>query len=487
MALWQEFCGGFYQALSPVIGADTAINLYTETREVPGSPKQVTMYGTPGLIGRLTFPTTGMRGQFSQDGQNWAVVGTALYEYYTASWTYVWRGFIPNDGKPVSFASNGAGGDQLGVCGGGQINVLDLTTNVVTTAVLPFSNPVTITFIDGYLLANELNTPIVWFSALEDMLTWDALDFFTRSNTSDNIVAVGVSRDRVWAWGTKTTTLFYDSGDVDTPFLPYPGTTFQVGLASPWLVAGFSDQWFWVGQSAKGQRTVVTASEPNAQPISTPPIALFLGNCTTLDDAWTVLYEQDEHLFFAITCPSSPESVQTYCYDVRESLWHARADWDAVAGDWLKWRVAGSAAIDGLIVVGDADSGTLYELDLETYDNDGDLLVAERTAPYLSAENQAFFVDQCQIGTQAGVGLSSGQGSDPVATLEISRNGARTWVSAGTAPLGMQGQYETRTKWGRLGRFVAGLAVFRVRISDPVKRVIGPGAWLRITPGTGQL
>jgi len=486
MPAFDAFVGGTYQALSPIIAAETAVNVFAESRTVGGSAKQSTLYGTPGLLADGTVPQTGARGFFEQDGRGWFVVGSELYER-TAPGIYVGRGYVGDDGLPVSFVSNGKGGDQLGIASAGQIYVLNLNTNVLTAAVLPFAGVVMLAFIDGYTLALQADSPIVWYSALENMLSWDSLDFFARSGTSDNLVGIAVSKDRVWCLGSKTTTLFYNSGDTDTPFLPYPGTVMQVGLVSPWLLGVYADRLVWVSTSSKGVRRVVMAMDAQAEPVSTPPIDLFLGNCTTLDDAELLIYEQDSHVFVCITCPSSPDAIKTYCFDLKENLWHSRAGWDSALGVYTRWRARGSMSQNGQIIVGDYNTGTIYRLDLDTYTDNGAVLRRERACPYLSKDNQWIFVDAFELGIQAGSGLSSGQGVNPVANLEISRDGAQTWVNAGARPLGAMGRYLDRCIWNRLGRSRADRMVFRVSQTDPVKCVWGPTVWVRFTLGTGQL
>ncbi len=485
MAIWEAFCGGTYQALSPVIAADQAVNVYLETRDVGGSAKQSTLYGTPGLKPFLTVAGAGCRGWWSQDDLTVVVVGSLLYRIAGGAASAI--GTIPDDGNPVSFASNGRGGDQLGIVGGGLLHVLDLVTLALTAVTLPFAGPVMIVFQDGYGLINQVDTPTVWFSALEDLTTWDALDFFARSGTSDNLVGLAATHDRIWAFGSKTTTPFYDSGDADTPFLPYQGAVIQAGLVSPWLLGVYSDQLFWVTETTHGQRRVVTSTDGTPQQISTPPIDRFLASCSTLDDAELLLYAQEGHPFVAVTAPSSSEEIQTYAYDAREQLWHARAGWDDTLGVYTRWRARGSASVGPEVYVGDYDTGDLYTLDLDTYTDNGTMIRRERTAPYLDAENQWLFLDQFELGMQPGVGLSTGQGSAPVVELQISRDGARTWVSAGLAGLGAIGAYTARAIWRRLGRTRGDRLVVRVIQTDPVKCVFGPGAWVSVTPGTSQL
>lgn len=493
-SVWEAFCGGMYQALAPVLAADQAVNLYTETRQIPGSTKQLFMFGTPGMKLFTSVATSGNRGWFSQDGRTFTVVGNTLYEVNVEAVTTTSRGTITDDGLPVSFASNGAGGNQLGIVGGGELKVLTLTTNVLSAAIsLPFSNPVMITFLDGYGLINERDTPIVWFSALEALQTWDALDFFTRSNTSDHIVGIGVSKDRVACLGSKTTTWYYDSGDADTPFVPYPGTTIQTGLLHPALLGTYNDELFFVAQSERGQTRVARLLDTAVQTISTPPIDLFLANATTLSDAELLIYYQAGHAFVTVTAPSADQDLKSACYDITEGLWHFRAGWNTTTGRYTRWPARGSSVEGRQVFVGDYANGNLYTLDLETYADDltsttTQILRAERTAPYASSIPQWLFINAIQLLAQAGVGLSgSGQGSNPMVQLAISRDGAQTWVNCGLRGLGRLGQYTARTIWRQLGRVRADLLVIRIIITDPVQRAFGPGLWLDVEPGSNQL
>lgn len=489
MALLKAFIGGFYQTRSPYAGIDKAVNIYTERRVVDGSPVDEWIYGTPGQKLNATLPTGPCRGWFSQDGQTWVVGGAVLYEQ-TASATYTALGTIPNDGYPVTFASNGDGGSQLAVCGGGQVNVLDLLTDTLTTAVLPFSNPVMIVFQDGYGLVNERDTPKTWFCALEDFTTWDALDFFARSVTSDDTIAQAVTRDRLFVIGSKTTTQYYDSGDADNPWQPYPGTTMQVGAVNWPCVTVFNDVVRMLAISPKGEpRVIQFRADAAVQVLSTPPIVDFLSACTTLADAEAIVYEQNRHAFYVITCPSSPDEIQTYHCDLTEqNTWAARAGFNTTTGGYTRWRARGLTATNQNVYVGDYLTGDVYTLDLDTYADNGVTIRRERIAPLLSGEPQWLYVHQAQLLAQVGVGLATGntEDTDPQVELLISRDAAQTWVSAGAAPLGKLGEYACRTIWHNLGRFRADLAAFRIIQTAKVRCAWGSLA-LTTEQGTGQL
>ena len=87
-----------------------------------------------------------------------------------------------------------------------------------------------------------------------------------------------------------------------------------------------------------------------------------------------------------------------------------------------------------------------------------------------------------ELDIESGVGLTSGQGSDPQVMLDWSDDGGfkfgplQPWRSAGKI-----GRYKARLRWRRMGRFRE--RVLRVQISDPVKRAI-IAAHAELKPGT---
>ena len=131
-------------------------------------------------------------------------------------------------------------------------------------------------------------------------------------------------------------------------------------------------------------------------------------------------------------------------------------------------------------VVGARTSGVICTLDLDTDDDDGAILRAVRRAPYAGSDNVWAFVAAFELGVEPGSGLNLGQGTRPTIELHVSKDGAKTWFSAGTAPLGPMGGYDDRTFWTRIGRARLDRLVFETVITDPVKRVLGPGAWLTL-------
>jgi hypothetical protein len=84
-----------------------------------------------------------------------------------------------------------------------------------------------------------------------------------------------------------------------------------------------------------------------------------------------------------------------------------------------------------------------------------------------------FFISRLTIDFQTGVGLVSGQGSNPMVSLSISKDNGNTWGNELWTSIGAAGGYLARAFWTRLGSGRDWL--FKFRITDAVKVVITGG------------
>jgi hypothetical protein len=124
----------------------------------------------------------------------------------------------------------------------------------------------------------------------------------------------------------------------------------------------------------------------------------------------------------------------------------------------------------GRQLVGSRIDGKIYHMSLDFYSDDDTPLRAVRVYTHLIDELKPIRYNMLKIGFETGVGLQSGQGSNPQASLRISRDGARTWSNYYTTSIGAVGQYKNQVEFRRLG--IASQMTFEVSISDPVKRAI---------------
>jgi hypothetical protein len=103
-----------------------------------------------------------------------------------------------------------------------------------------------------------------------------------------------------------------------------------------------------------------------------------------------------------------------------------------------------------------------------------------RRAPHLSKENTRLFYSQFQLDLEPGLGLVTGQGSDPLIMLRWSDDGGHTWSNIRTVSAGKMGKFGHRAIWRRLGQ--GRDRIFEVTVSDPIRWNL-IAAWLMMEGG----
>jgi hypothetical protein len=130
--------------------------------------------------------------------------------------------------------------------------------------------------------------------------------------------------------------------------------------------------------------------------------------------------------------------------------------------------------------VGDRDNQNIYELSLDVYTDNGQVVRRVRTGPHIHSDRKRLYFKEIEIDIERGVGLDGivdsginpegSLGKDPQAFLQWSDDGGRTWSNEYWGSLGKIGEYKDRLHWHRLG--MSRDRVFRLTISDPVKIVL---------------
>jgi hypothetical protein len=90
-------------------------------------------------------------------------------------------------------------------------------------------------------------------------------------------------------------------------------------------------------------------------------------------------------------------------------------------------------------------------MSLDVYSDDGNPISRRRVYTHLLDELNYVRYTDLKIGVETGVGLQSGQGSDPILSLRISKDGARTWSDYYTGSIGAVGNYQKQVSFRRLG------------------------------------
>lgn len=469
------FVGGSYTARSAAFDAERCVNLYPETGS-PISKSVVMLLGTPGKRLWSTLAGGGVRGllRFSAD-ISVAVVGPNVYTV-DASGVGTLCGLVEALTTPVSMASNGT---VVFIATGPSGLILDPVAGTLTSVSdAAFMGADTVQFIDGYFVFNKPGTGQFQITGLYDT-TVGGLDFATAEGAPDLLLSVLVDHREIWLFGETSTEVFFNSGNVDFPFERINGAFIEQGCAAKFSPAKMDNTVYWLTSDERGYGTVQRAQGYSPQRVSTHALEFAISQMSRIDDAVAYTYQQEGHSFYVLNFPTAQ---QTWVFDAATNLWHQRAWRNPVDASLNQDRAICQMAFAGETIVGDWETGKLYVLDLDYFTDNGDAIPRIRACPHISDQDYKYqFFDSLQVDMQTGVGLSTGQGSDPKAMLQWSTDGGYSWSNELWASIGKIGERRARVKWRRLGR--SRDRVFRVTITDPV-RVAIIGASVQVRTGT---
>jgi hypothetical protein len=470
--------GQAYVARSVNAADNRMVNLFPEV--TPDNGKDAGFLNrAPGLRLLTTVGSGPVRGMWQYGGYGYVVSSNTLYRV-DAAWNVTSLGGVLGTG-PVSMSDNGT---QLFIACNPWSYIYNASTGVFAQITDPdFAGAVTVGYIDGYFVFNQPNSQTIWVTQLLDGTSVAPLDFASAEGSPDGLVGLIVDHREVWLFGTNSVEVWYDSGNSDFPLERIQGAFNEIGCAAPYSIAKLDNGIFWLGSDARGNGIVYRANGYTGQRISTHAIEFAIQSYSTISDAIAYTYQQEGHAFYVLIFPTGNA---TWVYDVATGAWHERAGFSN--GQFMRHISNCQMSYNNEIVVGDYSSGNIYAFDLDVYADNGaeqKWLRSWRALP--SGQNNLTRTAQhvVQLDCESGVGLDTGQGSNPQVMLRWSDDGGHTWSNEHWAAMGGIGAYGTRVIWRRLG-MTEKLRdrVYEVSGTDPVKIAI-IGAELTVTGTNG--
>ena len=400
--------GSTYVARSVNAADARMVNLFPEI--VPEAGKEPGFLNrAPGLNLLSTVGTGPIRGLWafsSSDSAAFVVSGTELYKI-TTSYAATLLGTVAGTG-PVSLADNGT---QLFIAANGPSDIYNNTTNAfgqITDPDVP--GAATVCYLDGYFVFNEPNSQLMWVTELLDGTSIDPLEFVSTEGSPDGLLAVTSNFREVWAFGTNSIEVWYDSGATDFPLQRIQGAFNELGCAAPFSVAKMDNGIFWLGRDRRGQGIVYRANGYSGVRISTHAVEWQIQQYADLSDAIAYTYQQDGHSFYVLIFPSANT---TWVYDAATQAWHERAGFDN--GQFTRHRSNCQMAFNNKIVVGDFENGNIYAFDLDDYSDNGSIqkwLRSWRALPTGQNNLKRTAHHSLQLDCETGVGLNLYPGYD---------------------------------------------------------------------------
>lgn len=514
------------------LSAQRLVNLFTEQQR-PDSKSQVPLFGAPGLTAFVQNGNGPVRGYWVMQGVLYAVSGTSLYSI-SASGEGTLIGTGISGSNVVSMADNGSqlvivngnagwiylsgGGSSAlasnAVAGAGSImvntvtgftvgepititldttgtfdttiasisgltiglsgtlpsqastgNTVSSTTSSFTQIMDPnFHGANTVEFFDGYFVYDWPGTNQFYLSGLLDGTSYNGLDFASAEASPDFLIATIQNLQLLFLFCTAHIELWYDAGAADFPFQRYAGGVINYGCISPYTIIKQDGAIFFLGVDKIMYR--LQANVPIR--ISTHEMEHIIVQDPDITSASCFTFVLEGHKMIVLTLAASN---RTLVFDISTNKWHERESWDENNISLGRWR--GNCAIEayGKTYIGDAFNGMTSLLDWTVYTELGNTIRGLVHSAPVHFDRQRIFISRAELDVETGVGLVSGQGSDPQIMLRYSQDGARTWSKLQPwRSMGKIGSYLQRLRWLRMG--VAYQWVFEITITDPVKRTI---------------
>lgn len=461
---YPEFCGAGYRSQSTNFSAQKLMNWYVQYPEKPGAKSRAALYPAPGFAVYANLPQAPVRGLFHKDGRCFAVGGTQLYELTDkgdGSGNVILRGNVELDTNPVTFCTNGDGGDQLASSSGDRVYLVNLTDNTFTE---PTGDVTFLGFVDGYIVALDATTSTLKISNRLNGSVWDPTQFAQRTAGGDKWKSMIVAGRLIYLIGSESGEVWWNAGRAPFPFAPIDGAFFEHGIGAPFSLAKMDNVPVWLSSTGQGKGMVVRADGFQPVRISDEGVEYAISTYSRIDDAVGFTYQDQGHMHYVLNFPTARAS---WSYDALTNLWAERGYHNSVAQRFDAYRPQYHCVAFGHQLVGDRETGAIFRMSVDlARDVDGKGIRRIRRAPHLAAEGKDIAYDSFEIDMEVGVGLKQGQGVDPQVMLRVSRDAGKTWGVERMKSAGKMGEFSTRVKWNRIGS--AKDTVFEVSTSDPV-------------------
>lgn len=303
-------------------------------------------------------------------------------------------------------------------------------------------NSTHVAFIDGFVVASEVDSGRFQHSSAGNFRTWSALDTFAASGSPDNINSLIVTPFReLLVCGEESIEQFERLPSGDPPF--FRRWSVGEGIFAPHTLV-FADNAAW-GINRKFE--FVRFSGQVTQPTS-DDIGRSLEAIDDWTDAWAEVIQVIGNKFILLQAPFATNVYgtkgATFLYDFRQQKWGSLYGWDSVTGLPARWPGWSYLSLWGRHFVG--GEGRIYELTTDTFWHAGTpARMLGRTA-HLS-ELGEIRIDNLRARLRRGAGTNT---SEAIFSIRCRRD-SKEWSNWKRKGLGRRGETDMFVEFGGMG------------------------------------
>lgn len=460
-----------------IIGQQKLKNMYFH--QTPGHMDgrgEYSLLATPGLNQTVTVSGTLVRACIAYNNVGYAVVDNKLKKITS---TYVVSDLGVTLGGSTGTATMAAVGTEVVVCANSKIYKINTITDVVTdittslTTIDASNIPIWVLAQNSRFIYMTSNSNYIYISDLYAAATITALNAYRPNTISGTLSAGAVTTWYQYYFNENSVEIFKDTGAEIGPFSRVEGGAISVGIAANESVLSILNKVYFLGRTASGLLGLVELDGTNYKVVSSPDFVQRVTDFYRYSDAIAWMDTHNGHIFYNITFPNTelapgyPENIgETWTYDITTGLWFARTSYSSALGQETRHVATCSMFLGGKQLIGSYVDADFYEINTSYLDEEGTAIYREIITGTLIDRDTLFSLYNLELDFERGVGLVSGQGSDPQVSLEVSIDRGNTWGQPMVRSLGARGDYNTTVRFASLG---AGRSMtLRLSMTDPV-------------------
>lgn len=460
------------KANSEFVTAQRRLNCFFDIRQ-DGDRTNIIIRGTPGAkTPWVTLPDSPIRGWWALNSYLYVVAGSSVYAVDTSG-TANLLGSIINSGQLVQMGDDSI--TMLIVDGAQAYSVLLPLGAPTLVADANFPNGAqSIAQLDSKMYAPFPNSRRFAASGTLNATVWTPGIVGTKENASDNLVAVDVWNGALILWGSDNMEFWQDVGSSPLPVQRINGASQAWGLAALRSRVALANTMYFLGKNRQGGVQVFRLNGYTPQRVSNTDLEDLFATFGSYSDAIALTYTVSGHPMYQITFPGESRS---FLFDTQTEMWY-----ETQTGIANIARHFGNLGVTFNFknYICDTSSGNIYELDDDTYTDNGTTIKRQIASRHIRMDGNEFGVSELTLEMETGVGTATGQGADPQIMMQVSRDGGKTYGVERWKQIGAVGQYRRRVNYSQMGS--ARDFVFQFTMTDPVKFVV-TGANATLSPG----
>jgi hypothetical protein len=455
-----NIAGGSYQDRSRPLSSQETTNFYHEI--VEQGKDQYVLKSFPGhkLFGSATAANDANATVMA--GVVFRLVGTTLYSV-TKAGTHTAVGTVAGSERAI-FANDGI---NLFIVRDSSVYWYNGST-VVKVTDPDIDGSKAVTYINNQFIYTKDQLFIV--SDVGDGASASGLNAANSEILPDKLIHAYAFDQVVYMFGEDSVETWYNTGVGSPPFARIEGQLINIGVAAKHSVANTPNAVYWLGSD----RAVYRARGGAEDKVSTAAISNAIESYAVVNDAFAYTVSFQGKNFYIITFPTEDK---TWC--LNEEL--GKNGWfELSAGtNGGRYNISSMVRAYGVNLATDQATGDMYELDINTYSSNGNIIQRRRVMGAITGEKvglrgKLLQMSRFELILETGVGLITGQGEDPKIMIEASYDGGKSWEPGTWMNIGRLGETNIRAEWFNLTTFYS--LMIRITTTDPVDYSLYSGA-----------